>query len=221
MKKMYQLLFGIGLLAALSGCASIDAYTKVLHKEREPILGAFKVAVFPAFSRSGVRYAKRKLETILRYHLLVNEKQLGWKMTFPDDVKQAILDAKVDDLYLVIYHKYNALSHFSAQDLTVIGKKHGVAKLFIPEMVQESEKSGPYWVYKQGGRYNLTTLYSDYYIRLLVHVFDVDKGKFVARIRSIGKVKNPPFAKDNREETLGKAYSIAIEKILLAMLGKK
>lgn len=209
------------VLLVMSGCASIDAYTKVLHSEKGSFLGESKVAVFPAFARSGVGYAKRKLETILTYHLLNNAKKLGWKMTFPDRVKQAILDVKADDLYLVIYHKYNALSHFAKQDLTAIGKKLDVNRILIPEMIQESEKSGPYWLYKQGGQYNLGTLYSDYYIRLVLHIYDVEKGKFVSSVQAIGKVKKPPFVKDRREETLGKAYSIAIEEILAVLIGKK
>jgi hypothetical protein len=210
------------LLLLLPACGTVQTNSKVILRDSGVVLsGQGRVAVFPAFARSGVQYAKRKVETILRYHLLLNEKKLGWQMVFPDDVKKAILDAKADDLYLVVYHKYNALSHFAAEDLAALGGKLKVGRILIPEMVQESVKSGPYWISGQGSNLQLSKLYDDYYVRLVLHVFDVGQKKVVYRIRTVGRVTKAMFQKDNSEESLGRAYSGAIEDMLVRMLEKK
>lgn len=220
--KKCSVLAAVLLLVVLSGCGTVQTNSKIILQENGMALpGAGRVAVFPAFSRSGVQYAHRKLETILQYHLLLNEKKLGWQMVFPDDVKKAILDAKADDLYLVVYHKYNALSHFAAEDLAALGSKLKVGRILIPEMVQESVKSGPYWISGRGSSLQLSRLYDDYYVRLVLHVFDVGQKKTIYQIRTVGRVTKALFQKDNSEESLGKAYSGAIEDMLVRMLEKK
>lgn len=224
MKSMQYLLTGVLVIVnLLTGCSSITTHSKVIYKNDAFILKANgNVAVFPAFARSGVHYAKRKAETILKYHLLMNKRNLGWKMIYPDQVKQKILNNQADDLYLVIYHKYNALSHFVARDLAAIGKKINCTRLIIPEMIQESVKSGPYWISHYGPSWTLSKLYDDYYVRLVLHIFDVDKGRFVYRIQAVGKVRKGRFRKENIEEDLGNGYSAAIKKMLqILCAGKK
>ena len=221
-KKIMLICVTIISCGFLSGCASVKTYSQVLYKDKGFTRGkGLKVAVFPAFARSGVRYAKRKVETILKYYLLDNKKKLGWKMMYPDKVKQKILNVGADDLYLVIYHKYNALSHFVTRDLKAIGNKISSDRILIPEMVQESIKSGPYWISRQGSNLSLTKLYDDFYVRLVLHVFDVKKGKFIYRIRSVGKVKKAFFSKNNTEENLGKGYAAAIETMVDSVIKKK